>query len=40
MAKIETKKEDTVKKTVEAPMGEKVTVKETPKPKRMKNLGV
>jgi hypothetical protein len=37
MAKV--KKEDTVKETVEAPMGEKVTVKETPKPKRMKNLG-
>jgi len=37
MAKV--KKEDTVKETVEAPMGEKVAVKETPKPKRMKNLG-
>jgi hypothetical protein len=37
MAKV--KKEDTVKETVKAPMGDKVKVKETPKPKRMKNLG-
>ena len=37
MAKNE--KKATVKKTVEAPMGDEVKVKETPKPKRMKNLG-
>ena len=37
MAKNE--KKATVKETVEAPMGDEVKVKETPKPKRMKNLG-
>ncbi len=37
MAKNE--KQATVKETVEAPMGDEVKVKETPKPKRMKNLG-
>jgi len=39
MAQVKTKKEDTVEKAVEAPMGEKVVVKETPQPKKMKNLG-
>jgi len=33
------KKETTAKEVVETPMGDKVKVKETPKPKRMKNLG-
>ena len=37
MAKV--KKEDTVKETVESPMGDEVKVKEQPKPTRMKKLG-